>query len=72
MGNIITIDVTETEHKEPKPNKYNITDIRIELYEQFIILLTMLSLKYRFAFTVWLIVFILTAIKTYKVWKGKK
>lgn len=70
MGNIITIDVTEAEHKEPKPNKYLATDIRMELCEQLIILFTTLLLEYKFAFTIWLIVVILTAIKTYKIWKG--
>ena len=66
MGNIITIDVTEAEHKDPKPNKYLATDIRMELCEQFVILFT------TFVFTIWLIIFILTAIKTYKIWKGKE
>ena len=70
MENIITVDVTEAEHKDPKSNKYLATDIRMELCEQFIILFTTFLLKYKFTLVIWLIVFILTAIKTYKIWKG--
>ena len=72
MGNIITIDATEAEHKDPKPNKYLATDIRMELCEQFVILLTTFFLEYKFAFIIWLIAFILTAIKTYTIWKGRE
>ena len=70
MENIITVDVTEAEYKDPKSNKYLATDIRMELCEQFIILFTTFLLKYKFTLVIWLIVFILTAIKTYKIWKG--
>lgn len=72
MSNIITIDITEAEHKDPKPNKYLATDIRMELCEQFIILLTTFFLKYKFVFIIWLIAFILTAIKTFMIWRGKE
>lgn len=72
MGNIITVDVTEAEHKEPKPNKYLATDIRMELCEQFIILFTTFLLKYKFALIIWLVVFISTAIKTFMIWKGQE
>ena len=72
MENIITVDVTEAEHKDPKSNKYNVTDIRMELCEQFIILFTTFLLKYKFALIIWLIIFILTAIKTFMIWKGKE
>lgn len=72
MENIINIDVTEAEHKEPNPNKYLATDIRMELCEQFVILLSMFLLKYKVCFTIWLITFILTAIKTFKIWRGDK
>lgn len=72
MGNIITVDVTEAEHKDPKSNKYLATDIRMELCEQFIILFATFLLKYKFAFVIWLIICILTAIKTFMIWKGQE
>lgn len=72
MGNIITVDVTEAEHKDQKPNKYNVVDIRMELCEQFIILFLTFLLKYKFALAIWLIIFILTAIKTFMIWKGQE
>ena len=72
MGNIITVDVTESEHKDPKSNKYNVVDIRMELCEQFIILFLTFLLKYELALVIWLIIFILTAIKTFMIWKGQE
>ena len=72
MGNIITVDVTEAEHKYPKSNKYNVVDIRMELCEQFIILFLTFLLKYKFALVIWLIICILTAIKTFMIWKGQE
>lgn len=70
MGNIITIDVTEAEHKDPKPNKYEIYDIRIALLEQIIIIFSMRLLQFNFCLAIWCFIFIMTLIKTYKIRKG--
>ena len=70
MGNIITFEVSEAEHKNPKPNKYLVGDIRMELLEQFLILMFTFE-RSKLAFTIWLIIFILTLIQAYKIWKGE-
>lgn len=75
MGNVITTDVTEAEHKTPQPNKYEVYDIRIALSEQIIIILTMGTLHFKeggwvFCLTIWCFVFVMTLIRTYKIRKG--